>query len=42
MTSTHATVTQQQRAGVRRTVWIVGGIAFAIFVLFFVKQFFWH
>ena len=24
------------------TVLIVGGIAFLIFVLFFVKQFFWH
>ncbi len=33
---------EAQRAGIRRTVWIVGGIAFAIFVAFFVKQFFWH
>ena len=32
----------EQRAGIRRTVWIVGGIAFTMFVLFFVKQFFWH
>jgi hypothetical protein len=31
-----------QRAGIRRTVWIVGGIAFAMFVLFIVKQFIWH
>ena len=28
----------QRRAGIRRTVWIVGGIAFAILVLFFVHQ----
>jgi len=33
---------QQRRAGIRRTVVIVGGIALTIFVLFFVKQFFWH
>ena len=33
---------EKRRAGIRRTVWIVGGIAFAMFVLFFVKQFFWH
>jgi hypothetical protein len=33
---------EQRRAGIRRTVWIVGGVAFAMFVLFFVKQFFWH
>jgi hypothetical protein len=32
----------QRRAGIRRTVWIMAGIAFAIFVLFFVKQGFWH
>ena len=32
----------EQRAGIRRTVWIVGGVALAIFVLFFVKQAFWH
>ena len=32
----------QQRAGIRCTVRIAGGIALAIFVLFFVKQFFWH
>ena len=43
MTSTRANFDlQQQRAGIRRTVWIVGGIAFVIFVLFFVKQAFWH
>ncbi len=40
MTSTHAN--QQQRAGIRRTAWIVGGIAFGMFVLFIVKQFIWH
>ena len=28
----------QRRAGIRRTAWIVGGIALAIFVLFFVEQ----
>jgi len=35
-------VDHKQRAGIRRTALIVGGIAFVIFVLFFVKQFFWH
>jgi hypothetical protein len=29
---------EQRRAGIRRTAWIVGGIAVAIFVLFFVEQ----
>ena len=29
---------EQRRAGIRRTAWIVGGIAFAIFVLFFLEQ----
>ena len=33
---------EQRRAGIRRTVWIVGGIAAAIFVLFFLKQGIWH
>ena len=32
----------QRRAGIRRTVWIVGGIAFAIFVLFFLQQGIWR
>lgn len=32
----------QRRAGIRRTAWIVGGIAFAILVLFFLKQGIWH
>jgi hypothetical protein len=32
----------QRRAGIRRTVWIMGGIALAIFVLFFLKQGIWH
>jgi hypothetical protein len=32
----------QRRAGIRRTAWIVGGIALAIFVLFFLKQGVWH
>ena len=31
----------QRRAGIRRTAWIVGGIALAMFVLFFVKQGLW-
>jgi len=30
--------TDQRRAGIRRTAWIVGAIAVAIFVLFFVEQ----
>jgi type VI protein secretion system component VasF len=33
---------EQRRAGVRRTVWIVAGAAFAMFVLFFLKQGIWH
>ena len=33
---------EQRRAGIRRTAWIVGGIAVAMFVLFFVKQAIWH
>jgi len=32
---------EQRRAGIRRTAWIVGGIAVAMFVLFFVKQGLW-
>ena len=32
----------QRRAGIRRTVWIMGGVALAIFVLFFLKQGIWH
>jgi type VI protein secretion system component VasF len=32
----------QRRAGIRRTAWVVGGIALVIFVLFFVKQGVWH
>ena len=32
----------QRRAGIRRTAWVVGGIALAIFVLFFLKQGIWH
>ena len=32
----------QRRAGARRTAWIVGGIALAIYVLFFLKQGVWH
>jgi hypothetical protein len=34
--------TDQRRAGIRRTAWIVGGIALAMFVLFFLKQGIWH
>jgi hypothetical protein len=33
---------QAQRAGIRRTAWIVGAVAVAVFVLFFVKQGIWH
>jgi hypothetical protein len=32
----------QRRAGVRRTAWVVGGFALAMFVLFFLKQAIWH
>ncbi|HSE11111.1 MAG TPA: hypothetical protein VLB69_00635 [Rudaea sp.] len=32
----------QRRAGIRRTVWIVAGIALAIFVLFFLQQGIWR
>jgi type VI protein secretion system component VasF len=32
----------ERRAAVRRTVWIMAGVALAIFVLFFVKQGIWH
>jgi len=32
----------QRRAGIRRTAWIVGGMALAMFVLFFIKQGIWH
>jgi hypothetical protein len=32
----------QRRAGIRRTAWIVGAVALAMFVLFFVKQGIWH
>ena len=31
-----------RRAGARRTAWIVGAVALAIFVLFFLKQGIWH
>ena len=40
--TTMTALDEQRRAAIRRTVWIVGGIALAIFVLFFIKQFFWH
>ena len=43
MNQQHASFdTDQRRAGIRRTVWVVGAIAFAILVLFFVKQAVWH
>lgn len=32
----------ERRAGIRRTVWVVGGIALAILVAFFLKQAIWH
>jgi len=34
--------TDQRRAGIRRTAWVVGAFALAMFVLFFVKQAIWH
>jgi hypothetical protein len=44
MSNQHANLDNDQRraAGIRRTVWIVGAIALAILVLFFVKQGIWH
>jgi len=43
MNQPHATFDYgQRRAGIRRTVWIVGGLALAMFVLFFLKQGIWH
>ena len=43
MTDQHANFDlDQRRAGIRRTAWIVGSIAFAILVLFFLKQAVWH
>ncbi len=41
--SEHANLnSDQRRAGIRRTAWIVGAVALAMFVLFFVKQGIWH
>ena len=43
MTDQHASFdSDQRRAGIRRTAWIVGGVALAILVLFFLKQGIWH
>ena len=43
MTNTHANFSsERQQRGIRRTAWIVGGIAFAMFALFIVKQSIWH
>ena len=43
MTNQHANFdSEQRRAGIRRTVWIVGGIALAILVLFFLEKGIWH
>jgi hypothetical protein len=43
MTNTHSNFdTDQRRAGIRRTAWVVGALALAIFVLFFLKQGIWH
>ena len=39
---TASTNPDQRRAGIRRTVWITGAMALTMFVLFFIKQFFWH
>jgi len=33
---------EQRRAGIRRTAWMVGGLALAIFVLFFLQQGIWR
>jgi hypothetical protein len=39
MSSTHAKLDlDQRRTGIRRTVWIAGAAAVAMFVLFFVTQ----
>jgi hypothetical protein len=43
MTSAHSNFDdRQRRAGVRRTAWIVAGVAVAMYLLFFLKQAFWH
>ncbi len=43
MTDQHTNFdSDQRRAGIRRTVRIVAGIALAVFVLFFLKQGIWH
>ena len=43
MTQQHANIDlDQRRAGIRRTVWIVGGLAFAFLLGFFLKQGIWH
>jgi hypothetical protein len=34
-----ANINPDQRRGIRRTVWITGAIALAMFVMFFVVQF---
>ena len=31
-----------RRSGARRTAWVVGGVAIAIYLLFFLKQLVWH
>ena len=36
---TASTNIDQRRAGIRRTVWITGAIALAMFVMFFIVQF---
>ena len=42
MNSPHASFDpNSRRTGIRRTVWIVGALAFASFVLFFIKQALW-
>jgi hypothetical protein len=43
MNEQHASFdSEQRRAGIRRTAWIVAAVALSIFVLFFVKQGIWH
>ena len=42
MTHQHANFDfESRRAGIRRTVWIVGALAFAVLVLFVAKQVLW-
>jgi hypothetical protein len=44
MQSEHASfqISDQRRAGIRRTAWVAAWVALGIFVLFFVQQGLWH